>query len=167
MPADFYLEIVTKKGGKVKGETLSEACPDQIDVTKFTIGLAAPTDFDNQSTGRVQLEHAEFEFPSSTATTPLFHTLCSNDVIKTATLTCRKAGGKGKEQTYLQWRFHDAKLVSFKMIGEKEETNDTIKISYAGIEVAYRQQKQDGSFATALTAFYDSGANTMSKPTLT
>jgi type VI secretion system Hcp family effector len=167
MAADFYLEIVTKKGGKIKGETMSNACPEQIDVSKFTIGMTSPTDFDGQATGRVQLEHAEFEFPTSLATTPLFQTICTNDVIKTATLTCRMADGKGKDQTFLQWRFRDAKLVSFKMVGENDDTNDTIKISYAGVEIAYRQQKQDGTFTTPLSAFYDSGSNTMGKPTVT
>ena len=167
MAVDFFLEIVTKKGGKIKSDTLSQACPEQIQVSKFAIGLISPTDFDGGASGRVQLEHAEFEFPTSTASTPLFQTLCTNDVIKTATLTCRKAGAQGKEATYLQWRFNDARLVSFKMTGEREVTVDSIKIAYSGVEISYRQQKADGSMSTnALISAYDSNANAMSSPTL-
>jgi type VI secretion system secreted protein Hcp len=168
MAVDFFLEIITKKGGKVKGETMSQACPDQIEVSKFTIALNSPTDYSGGgATGRIQLEHAEFEFPTSIASTPLFQTLCTNDVIKTATLTCRKSGAVGKEATYLQWRFNDARLVSFKMSGENEITNDTIKIAYAGVEISYRQQKQDGSMSpNALISAYDANANAMSSPTL-
>jgi type VI secretion system secreted protein Hcp len=167
MAAEFFLEIVTKKGGKIKGETHSQACPEQIEVRKFSIGLASPTDFDGGASGRVQLEHAEFEFASSTASTPLFSTLCTNDVIKTATLTCRKTGAQGKDATYLQWRFNDARLVSFKMTGENDATVDSITIAYSAVEISYRPQKPDGSMATnALVAAYDSNANAMSTPTL-
>jgi type VI secretion system secreted protein Hcp len=167
MAAEFFLEIVTKKGGKIKGETLSQACPEQIEVRTFTIGLVSPTDFDGGATGRVQLEHAEFEFPTSTASTPLFSTLCTNDVIKSATLTCRRTGAHGKDATYLQWRFNDARLVSFKMTGENNDTVDAITIAYSAVEISYRQQKADGSMSTnALTAAYDSNANAMSTPTL-
>jgi type VI secretion system secreted protein Hcp len=167
MAADFFLEIITKKGGKIKGEALSDACPEQIHVTKFTIGLASPTDYDGGAAGRVHLDHAEFEFPSSTATTPLFSTLCTNDGIKSATLTCRKAGAKGKDANYLQWRFTGARLVSFKMQSENEGTVDSITIAYTAVEVSYRQQKPDGSLATnPLVAAYDADANAMSTPTL-
>src|SRR5437667_9363275 len=121
MATDMFLEIVTKKGGKIKGESLSSACPDQIEVTKFEVGLSSPSDGEGQATGRITLDHAKFDFPSSIASTPLFNTLCCNDVIKSATLTVRKAGsGSGKEATYLQWRFNDARLVSYKMVGDKE-----------------------------------------------
>jgi type VI secretion system secreted protein Hcp len=165
--ADFFLEIVTKKGGKIKGETPSVACPEQIQVRRFVIGLVSPTDYDGQATGRIQLEHAEFEFYSSAASTPLFQTLCTNDVIKTATLTCRKTGAHGKEATYLQWRFTDARLVSFKMTGENEVTVDSIKIAYSGIEISYRQQKADGTMSTnALMSAYSANDNAMSTPTL-
>jgi len=166
MASDFFLEIVTKKGGKIKGESPSQACPEQIEVAKFAIGMSSPTDFDGQVTGRVQLEHAEFEFPASIASTPLFNTLCTNDVIKTATLTCRRAGGQGKDQTFIQWRFNNARLVSYKMTGELERPVDSIKIAYAGVEISYSQQKQSGAMEPAMQASYDSGTNTMVKPTL-
>ncbi len=167
MAVDFFLEIIAKKTGKIKGETLSQACPEQIEVRKFTIGLVSPTDFDGGAAGRVQLEHAEFEFPTSTATAPLFSTLCSNESLKTVTLTCRKTGAQGKDATYLQWRFNDARLVSFRMTGEHDATVDAIKIAYTGIEISYRQQKADGSMATnALMSAYSSNDNAMATPTL-
>ena len=171
MAADFFLEIVTKRGGKIKGESLSGACPGQIEVEKFTLGLTSPTGFDADgnagASGRVQLEEAEFEFLTSISTTPLFQTLCTNDVIKTATLTCRRSSGaSGKESTFLQWRFHDARLVSYKMTGDSDITRDSIRIAYAGIEILYKQQKADGSHGASLFASYDSGENAMVDSTL-
>ncbi len=171
MAADFFLEIVTKKGGKIKGESLSAACTGQIEVDKFSIGLTSPTpsDPDGQHPGAVQvnLEEAEFEFETSIASTPLFQTLCTNDVIKEATLTCRRSGaGQGTDATFLQWRFHDARLVSFKMAGQGDDTNDTIRLAYAGIEILYRQQKADGTLSANMMAAYDAGENAMVNATL-
>src|SRR5436305_15128900 len=116
MPSDMYLEIVTLKGGKIKGESLSSACPGQIEVTKFEIGVSSPSDGENQATGRITLDHAKFDFPTRIASTPLFSTLCNNDTIKSATLTVRKHGsGTGAEAKFLQWRFNDARLAVYKM----------------------------------------------------
>jgi type VI secretion system secreted protein Hcp len=168
MASDFFLEIVTKKGGKIKGEGPSQACPEQISVKSFAIGIESPTDYDSgQATGRVHLEHAEFEFATSIATTSLVKTLCTNDVITSATLSCRKLGAHGKEAIYLQWRFNSARLVSFKMTGEDDITADSIRIAYAGLEVSYRQQKADGSLSpTPLLAAYDSDENRLVDATL-
>lgn len=167
MATDMFLEIVTKKGGKLKGESMSASCPDQIEVVKFEVSVNSPSDADGQATGRVSYEHATFDFPTSIASTPLFQTLCTNDLIKTATLTVRKGGaGTGKEATYLQWRFNDARLVSFKMTGEKEETNDSISLAYSGVEISYKRQKADGTQAAPQSASYSAGTNTMVKSTL-
>ena len=87
-------------------------------------------------------------------------------MIKTATLTCRKAGPTGAVATYLQWRFNDARLVSFQMKGEDEFTKDTIRIAYSGVEILYRQQKQDGSLASPLISAYSAADNAMASPTL-
>jgi type VI secretion system secreted protein Hcp len=168
MATEFFLEIITKKGGKIKGETLSQACPEQIQVRTFAIGLNSPTDFNSTAAvGRIHLEHAEFEFATSNASTPLFSTICTNDTIKSATLTCRKTGVQGKDATYLQWRFTDARIISFKMTGDNEGTLDAIKIAYSSVEISYRQQKQDGSMSTnALVAAYSADDNAMINPTL-
>src|SRR4051812_3746266 len=156
MPSDMYLEIVTKKGGKIKGESKSAACPEQIEITKFEIGVNSPSDGEGQATGRVSFEQTKFEFPSSIASTPLFHTLCTNDVIKTATLTVRKSGGgTGAEATFLQWRFNDARLVSFKMSATNDLPGDAIEISYSGVEIMYKRQKHDGTLAASQSASYD------------
>jgi len=162
MASDFYLAINTKKGGDIKGESMTVQFKDQIQISKFTIALNSPTDFDGQAAGRVHLEHAEFEFETSLASVPLFSTICTNDVIKQCTLTCRKAGVSGKIGTFLQWRFHDARLVSFKMSGENEKVGDTITIAYASVEVWYGLQKQDGSIGNGLVSCYDAGENAMS-----
>jgi type VI secretion system Hcp family effector len=164
---DMYLEIITKKGGKIKGEAIDAVCGGQIDVDRFEVEIKSPSDYDQGSTGRVTLERAKFDLTTSIASTPLFQTLCTNDVIKSATLSVRKGGGTGKDAIYLQLRFNNARLVSYKISAEDEWADDTIELAYSGIEILYRQQTADGSLAAPMTASYDSATNTMVKPTLT
>jgi len=162
MASDFYLAVETKKGGKIKGESISDPFKDQIQINKFTIGLNSPTDFDGQAAGRVHLEHAEFEMDTNLSSVPFFSTICTNDVIKQATLTCRKTGVTGKPVMFLQWRFTDARVVSFKMSGENDKVGDTLTLAYASIEVWYGKQNQDGSVSNGLVSCYDAGDNAMS-----
>ena len=170
MAAEYYLEIVTRMGGKIKGESLSNLCKDQIQVRNFVIGMESPdsrTDGISRAAGRVQLETAEFEFIASAATAPLVSTICQNDQIKNATLSCCKAGHNGKTGIYMQWRFNDARLISYHQTGDGDEPREKIRIAYAGIEICYKQQKGDGSLGTnPLQAAYDAGENAMAKASL-
>ena len=114
----------------------------------------------------MEFENAKFGFGASIASTPLFHTLCTNDIIKTAKLTVRRASGDGKEAFYVQWLFKDARLVSYKMASEKEWMDDSIEIVYSGVEISYKQQKADGTAGANMAASYDLSTNTMVQPTL-
>ena len=166
MPADMFLEIVTKKGGKVRGESLDSVYKGEIPVEKFEMGVASPADYDKSKTGRITLEHVKFDFPASIASKTLFQTLCTNDEIKTATLTVRRPGADAS-RIFFQWRFNDARLVSYKMTGEKEETTDSITVAYSGVEISYRQHHRDGKVDGSSPVSYDANTNTMVKPTLT
>jgi type VI secretion system secreted protein Hcp len=172
MASEYYLDITTKKGGKVKGESDSNLCPEQIDINKFTIGLTSPGGVDESgeavTSGRIHLDEAEFELDTDCSCVALFSTICTNDPIKTCILSCCKAGNNGKTGIYLQWKFNDARLVSYKMSGgEDGMPEDTIRIAYSGIEIMYKKQKPDGSLpANGNTAAYGSNENQMVTATL-
>jgi type VI secretion system Hcp family effector len=172
MASEFFLEIVTKKGGKIKGEAQSSLCPQQIKIERYEIGITSPGNINESGramqSGRIQLEEAEFEFVSGASSTPLFQTICTNDPIKTATLSCLKTGLNGKPGIYMQWRFNDARLASFRQVGDdgRQEPREVIRVAYSGIEITYKQQKGDGSAANNMMAAYDAGDNAMTSPTL-
>jgi type VI secretion system secreted protein Hcp len=166
MPSDFFLNLVDTKTGPVKGESVDAGYPDEIQVSKFTIEVTGPQldSAGSADAGACTLHEAEFEMPVSVASTALFYLCCSGEMLKQATLTCRKAGGK--MQAFLQWRFHKAQVSYYKVTAGDEPT-ETIKIRYAKAEVAYSRQKPDGSLeATPRTAGWDADQNASLKASL-
>jgi type VI secretion system Hcp family effector len=166
MPADMFLEIAPQQGTKILGEAIDSVCTDQIDVDKFEFEIESPSEPEPGKLGHVTLKHAIFEFSTSIATTPLFHTICTNAPLKSVTLSVRRSGGVGEETVYLQLRFNNARLTSFKISSEDEWSDDRIEIAYAGVEISYRQQKANGQWAAAQSDAYNSASNTMVRATL-
>jgi type VI secretion system Hcp family effector len=165
MAVDFFLDIKVVKSGKIKGESTTDGFADQIQVNKFTIAAKSPEERNMTgawvATGKPFAEIAEFEIPTCVASPPLFKTLCENGNIATAVLSCRKTGANtGKDKTYLQWTFKDARVVSYKQVGHDSAILDVIGLTYAYVEIQYRQQKANGELAPALTASMDWGSNT-------
>jgi type VI secretion system Hcp family effector len=171
MASEYYLKISTKRGGDVKGEAHSTLCPDQIEINKFTIGLTSPggvsEDSEVVASGRLHLDEVEFEMDSTAASVALSQTICTNDAIKSCILSCCKAGHNGKTGIFLQWKFNDARLASYKMTGgEDGMPEDTIRIAYSGVEILYKKQKPDGSLGSGSSAAYHSEEISMVKSTL-
>jgi type VI protein secretion system component Hcp len=78
-----------------------------------------------------------------------------------------KTVANGTAAIYMQWRFNDARFTSVQCDGdEQNEPGEKIKIVYSGLEVQYKQQKQDGSMGAGLMAAYSSSDNAMTTPTL-
>jgi type VI secretion system Hcp family effector len=172
MASEYFLKITTKKGGDIKGETLSNHCKDEIEISKFTIGITSPGSHSDTgqavASGRVQLEEAEFEFDACAASVAMFQTICTNDPIKSAVLSCLKAGPSGKTGIFLQWKFNDARIVSYTMEGVDDGVpEDKIRIAYSGVEISYKKQKADGTISpNGSSAAYDAGENAMTTATL-
>jgi type VI secretion system Hcp family effector len=164
MPVDFFLDMKVVKSGKIKGESTTDGFVDQIQVNKFTIGAKLPqrhdTDGGWEATGKALSDLVEFEIPTCAASPPLYRTLCEHGAVSTAILSCRKTGGNiGKERVYLQWTFSNAQLVSYKQVGHDSIVLDVVTMSYAAVEIQYRQQKPNGELAPALIASMDWGTN--------
>jgi type VI secretion system Hcp family effector len=168
MTSDFFLQIVDTKTGVVKGEAIDSIYVDEINVTRFSIEITGPAldASGSADAGSCTFHEAEFEMPCSIASSALYYLCCTGEILKTVTLTCRKAAG-GKQHTYLQWRLHRAQISSYKVGSAEHAATETIRVRYAKAELAYTRQKQDGSMeATPRTAGWDADANAALKSTL-
>lgn len=169
MAGDYYLCLVDNKVGAVKGESVDTVYADEIQLNKFTIEVEGP-DLETEGSsdsGHCDFKEAEFEAVANVASSTLFYLCCAGELLKTATLTCRKAGA-GKQQTYLQWRFHNPQISSFKQTPtDNGLVVDTFRLKYAKVEIAYSRQKADGTVeATPHTAGWDADQNGSLKSTL-
>ena len=160
MANDQYLAMVSKRFGRIKGEATSKGMEDQIDVVDFKFVVDSPSRSDagteegstsHSAAGPATFGAAKFSILVNTATPRLFDAIVNNDVITTATLSCRKSGGgnSGALQIYYQIRFSTARVTHFELTTTTGGAPTLeIQLDYEKVEMVYLQQKNDGTLET-------------------
>ena len=117
----------------------------------FSIEIDGP-DLDaaggSADSGHCVFHEVTIKAPASVASSVLFYLCCTGEIVKQATITCRKTGG-GKLQPYIQWRFHRAQISNYKHEPAENGLLDTFDLKFSKIEMAYFKQKPDGSFESS------------------
>ena len=95
---DMFLKLESKRGGAVKGESEDPVHPAEMVVLGFSWGMTSTvsTGFAGKETKPAQLELRIVKRVDS-ASTGLMSIMKTNDEIKKAVLTVRKAGGKQED----------------------------------------------------------------------
>ena len=90
------------------------------------------------------------------ATPHLLQAVSTGEVLKTAILTCRKAGGQ--QQEYMIWTISNAMLVSVKigcLVGDDLVARDEVSMAFKKIQLDYKEQKPDGTLGGAVSFLDD------------
>ena len=146
----------------IKGESADAKHKDEIDVESWSWGETAAGSHGaggGAGAGKVSMQDFQFVMKLNRASPSLMQACATGQHIKMATLTARKAG-KG-QQEYLTFKFHDILVSSFQTAGTEAEAVpfDQVSFNFAKIEVEYRQQQPDGSFAAGGQFKYDLKTN--------
>ncbi len=79
---------------------------------------------------------------------------CANgEHIKSAVLTCRKAGKE--QQEYLKYTFTDLLVSKFRIGGTEVMPADEVSLNFTKVEMEYKAQKADGTLGGADQGYYD------------
>ena len=128
--ADVFLHVQTKRAGKIKGEAISPGHVDDIAVTAWQWGLSASSALGHsQATARRSYTALTIHKQIDAATTPLMSALATNDEVKEAKLSMRKAGRVSGVQHATD---------------ETGGTRETVSFAFTEVEVEYRLQKSSG-----------------------
>jgi type VI secretion system secreted protein Hcp len=126
--ADFFLHVQTKRAGKVKGESTSPGHADDIIVTGWAWGSYSALTVHKQV---------------DSTTTALMSALVTNDEVKEAKLSLRRAGGE--QEDYLVITLKAARITSLQHSGADDgSTRETLTIAFTEVEVQYRPQQSSG-----------------------
>ena len=91
--ADIYLSIKTKRAGAIKGESTAQEHKDAISVHGWSWGVSSSSALgSSQATGRRTYKNLVVFKRLDSATTSLMSVLATNDEVKEAKLSMRKAG---------------------------------------------------------------------------
>lgn len=148
--SDIFLSVQTKRAGKLKGEASTEGHVDDIEVRSIAWGVSSPTAVGSTAaTGRRQYKHLTIVKGIDSASTGLLSSLVSNDEVKEATLTLRKAGGSAAVD-YWVMKFGQGRVIAVDLIvDELGVPMESVSFAYAEIEIEYKRQQGAGSGGAA------------------
>ena len=149
--ADVFLHVVTKRAGKIKGEGTTGGHTDDIAVHTWAWGVTANTAIGStQSTGRRSYRNLVLTKGIDSASTGLLSALVSNDEVKEATLTMRKAGGEALD--YFRMMLSNARVVNVDIeVQPSGLAVEHVTIAFTKVEIEYKRQEQAGLGAAGST----------------
>ena len=140
---DAFLHVQTKRAGKIKGESTVSGQIDDIIVKGWAWGLSASSALATEKSERRSYSVLTVHKLIDRATTGWMAALATNDEVKEARLTMRRAGGEQED-------FFIVTLKGARVSGvqhatdETGGTRETVSFAFTEVEVEYRLQKSSG-----------------------
>lgn len=151
---DYFLKI-----DGIEGESQDAKHKGEIEIESWSFGevqTGTAARGGGLGAGKVQMQDFNFVMKVNKASPKLFLACARGDHIKSAVLTCRKAGKD--QQEYLKITFSDILVSSYQTSGAASSDMlpmDQISLNFAKIEFEYREQKADGTLGGAIKSWYD------------
>jgi type VI secretion system secreted protein Hcp len=149
---DMFLKLDSKRGGAVKGESEDPSHLAEIVVQDFSWGMTSvvSTGFSGTESKPAQLELRITKFVDS-ASTGLMSVMKTNDEIKKAVLTVRKAGGK--QEDYFSITIQGGRITALDVTSEGDSPmlTERLSLTFNKIEVQYKSQSATGALKGAST----------------
>ena len=151
---DYFLKI-----DGIEGESHDTKHGKEIDLESWSWGESQSGTHSGGGgggAGKVSMQDFNFVMKVNKASPKLLKACATGEHIKSAVLTCRKAGKE--QQEFLKITLSDLLVSSFQTGGSGGSgivPTDQISLNYAKIEYEYKAQKPDGNLDGAIKAGYD------------
>ncbi len=157
MAVDYFLKL-----DGIEGESQDSKHKGEIDLEAWSWGEANAGSHAYGSgggAGKVDMHDFSFTMRVNKASPKLLLACANGSHVKTALLTCRKAGKD--QQEYLKIKFTDLLVSSFQTGGSSGDVVpvDQIAINFSKIEYEYAEQKPDGTLGTKVPVHWDLKTN--------
>lgn len=155
---DYFLKI-----DGIDGESQDHKHKNEIGLESFSWGATnsgSMADGGGGGAGKVAMQDFHFVMKHNKASPKLMLACAGGDHIKSAILTCRKAGKD--QQEFLKVTMSDLLISSYQTGGSGHSDiipTDQISMNFAKIEFGYKEQKQDGTLGGEVKAGWDLKAN--------
>jgi type VI secretion system secreted protein Hcp len=149
---DMFLKLDSKRGGAVKGESEDPSHTGEMVVLDFSWGMTSvvSTGFSGKETKPAQME-LRITKQVDSGSTGLMSVMKTNDEIKKAVLTVRKAGGK--QEDYFSITIQGGRITSLEVTSEGDSPllHERLSLTFNKIEVQYKAQSAIGAMKGAST----------------
>ncbi len=150
---DYFLKL-----DGIQGESPDKTHKLEMEIDSFSWGetnAGTALQGGGMGAGKVQMQDFHFVMRVNKASPKLFLCCANGEHIKTAILTCRKAGKE--QQEYLKYTFTDLLVSSYQTGGSAGNVvpMDQISLNFTKVEFEYKEQKPDGSLGGSIKTHYD------------
>ena len=151
---DYFLKI-----DGIEGESEDAKHGKEIEVLSWSFSeqqMGSHSHGTGGGAGKVSMQDFHFTMNVCKASPKLFLACATGEHIKSAILTCRKAGKE--QQEFLKYTFSDLLISSYSTGGSASGNvvpQDAISFNFTKIETAYKVQKADGTLGDEFKAGYD------------
>ncbi len=158
MAVDYFLKI-----DGIPGESTDKSHTNEIDLESWSWGESnsgSSASGGGGGAGKVNMNDFSFSMKVCKASPKLFLNCANGAHIKSALLTCRKAGTE--QQEYLKITFSDLLISSYQTGGSTgaEVPSESITFNFGKIEVSYAPQKPDGKLDSPVVHNWSVKTNT-------
>ena len=91
--SDMFFKATGQRTGVIAGESVDKRFAGQIDIVDWSWGMSAPSAVDGQRTGRMLVKELRLVKRVDRASTALMSVMRNNEILTSAVLSVRKAGG--------------------------------------------------------------------------
>ena len=161
---DYFLKF---EGGtavsKVEGESADAKHKGEVDVESWSWGesnVGTHAIGGGGGAGKVSMQDFHFVMKMSKASPSLFLACATGDHLKSAVLTCRKAGGE--QQEFLIITMNDLLVSSYQTGGSAHGDivpTDQISLNFSKFKIDYKVQNEKGAVTGSNIAGWDVKAN--------
>ncbi len=151
---DYFLKI-----DGVEGESSDHKHKNEIQLESFSFGESQGGTMafgGGGGAGKVQMQDFSFVMKVNKSSPKLFLKCAQGEHIKSAILTCRKAGKD--QQEFYKVTFSDVLVSSFHTRGEGVSDvlpMESIALNFAKCEIEYKEQKADGTMGGPIKTWYN------------
>jgi type VI secretion system secreted protein Hcp len=152
--SDIFLHVQTKRAGKIKGEASAPDHENDIVVASWAWGMSAGSAVGSgKATARRTYKHLTICKRIDSASTALMSALATNDEVKEAKLTMRKAGDA--QVDFFTIILGGARVSAIDIEVDDQGTPvERIEFAFTKVEVDYRRQESSGQ-SGATSSFMD------------
>lgn len=157
MAVNYLLKL---DGAGIKGESPVDGFTDYIEISSYSWGATQTGTFQfggGGGGGKVSMQDFHFEMKTNKASPKVMEACANGSAIKTATLVCRKAGGKTAVE-FLKVVMTDVMISSYQSGGQSSGDDiplDRISLNFTKVAFTYKDQKADGTAGTAVEGGWD------------
>lgn len=151
---DMFLKVVSVSRGPIKGEAQDAVHRDEIDVMRWSWGMNAQSALSSAGkSSKATLRELVIVKPVDSASTALMSIMRSNEMIKEAVLTIRKAGSTPHE--YFKVTIEKSRITSLDVNAMDYQSlgymTETLTLSFQRINMEYIPQGADGQKRGSMT----------------